>query len=791
MGLSTLFSRWHRQAEDSTSTPTDATPVEDTVATKPSDKATGDPIADEKGHWTDETTAIEQESHENPEIAALPLAVRQLVSLTDDPTLPTITFRYFLLCVIFVTPGAFISQMSYFRTTQAPYSIFFVQIACHYLGHFFARVLPAKVVRAPFTKWSFSLNPGPWSIKEHVLVTVTAASGATYNLGFYPISLAELYYGEKVHPAVAIFFMFAIVWIGYSFAAIARQLLLYDPNYIWPQALMQSTLFETFRKTDNSSPLARKQMKVFFLCLIGMTLWQFLPEYVFPFTSSLAFLCWVAPHNPVANFIGSGLGGMGFLNLSLDWSNINWNGSSILLTPWWTQVILFLAFAVNCWILLPAAKWGNLGSYHHGLMSNKLLLANGSTYPVLEVLTPDFQINEMAYRQYGPMYMGLQNIWATFFDYAKLPAAVTWIATFGFVQVSTNLRRVINSRQKQARNKGESINHQYHDRLNVLQRSYQEVPWWWYVALFLAGFVVLVTAIACGYLWIPIWTLFVALGTAAVVVIPMGWLYAISNYQVATGSFNELMYGYMVHTKAGNGHHHPCGPSTYGAIAGDAWYRAQYMLQDQKIGHYMHIPPRAIFFAQIFGTVLGVPVNYGVVRWVLNTKFDYLSGKKQDPLNQWTGQQIQSYNTMGVQYAVIGPQRLFSQHLFAPLPWSFLVGAAVPPLLYLLHRAFPRWRVDLWNVTIFFSGLAVFYGNISTGYTSAIIGGYVVMYHFYRKRFEVWKRYSYMIAAAFDAGFNFNLLLIFLFFGAGKQIAMPNWWGNNAESVERCFALNE
>ncbi|KKA17860.1 Sexual differentiation process protein ISP4 [Rasamsonia emersonii CBS 393.64] len=407
MGLSTLFSRSHRQAEGSTSTPTeDVTPVKDPVASVPSDKAIGesqtpvsaDPIADEKGNWTDETAAIEQESHENPEIAALPLEVRQLVSLTDDPTLPTITFRYFLLCVIFVIPGAFLSQMSYFRTTQAPYSIFFVQIACHYLGHFLARVLPATVVRVPFTKWSFSLNPGPWSIKEHVLVTVTAASGATYNLGFYPISLAELYYGEKVHPAVAIFFMFSIVWIGYSFAAIARQLLLYDPNYIWPQALMQSTLFETFRKTDMSSPLARKQMKVFFLCLIGMTLWQFLPEYVFPFTSSLAFLCWVAPHNPVANFIGSGLGGMGFLNLSLDWSNINWNGSSILLTPWWTQVILFLAFAVNCWILLPAAKWGNLGSYHHGLMSNKLLLANGSTYPVLEVLTPDFQINETAYQ---------------------------------------------------------------------------------------------------------------------------------------------------------------------------------------------------------------------------------------------------------------------------------------------------------------------------------------------------------------------------------------------------------
>jgi hypothetical protein len=98
---------------------------------------------------------------------------------------------------------------------------------------------------------------------------------------------------------------------------------------------MQTTLFETFNNQDRQSPLAKRQMIIFFSCLGGMTLWQFLPEYVFPMTSSLALLCWVAPKNPVANFIGSGLGGMGFMNLSLDWSNINWNGSSILITPFW------------------------------------------------------------------------------------------------------------------------------------------------------------------------------------------------------------------------------------------------------------------------------------------------------------------------------------------------------------------------------------------------------------------------------------------------------------------------
>ena len=48
---------------------------------------------------------------------------------------------------------------------------------------------------------------------------------------------------------------------------------------------------------------------------------------------SMAFLCWVAPQNPTANFIGSGFGGMGLLNLSFDWSTVS-GFSSLFLTPW-------------------------------------------------------------------------------------------------------------------------------------------------------------------------------------------------------------------------------------------------------------------------------------------------------------------------------------------------------------------------------------------------------------------------------------------------------------------------
>ena len=488
-----------------------------------------------------------------PDLRDIPLAVRKIVSMEDDPTLPTITFRYFVLSILFVVPGAFLSQLGIYRTVTSPYSVFFVQIASYYCGIWLAKILPAKTVRIPFTGLGVSLNPGPWSIKENVLITITAASGANYNLASTPISMAELYYRDSIHPAAAIFFMYSIVFLGYSLAAVARQFLLYDPIYPWPQALMQTTLFESFRKSSEDSKVAAKQKRVFFACLGGIILWQFLPEYVFPMLSSLAFLCWVAPNNADANFVGAGLGGMGFLNLSLDWANIS-NLANPLIIPFWTSGIIFAAYVFSCWILIPAAKWGNLGEYKYGLMSNRLLTANGSKYPVTDLMGPNYSFNETAYEEIGPIYMGTQLIWSLFFDYASYISAFTWMILFGWSQIRSTVGKL---RRRMGTRGAESVNYQYTDRLNVLQRSYKEVPLWWYIILFLCSFVATIIILAKGIFFIPIWTYFIALLTGIVVIIPMGWLYAISNFQVAIGSFNELLYGYMVNSAPG--HHHPAG----------------------------------------------------------------------------------------------------------------------------------------------------------------------------------------------------------------------------------------
>jgi hypothetical protein len=166
---------------------------------------------------------------------------------------------------------------------------------------------------------------------------------------------------ELDHFELILLVMWAIVFIGYAMAAVARQFLLYDPIYVWPYSLMQTAVFENLRKSASDSKVARKQKIVFFGVFLFAIAWHFLPEYIFTMLSSLAFLCWVAPHNPVANFIGSGIGGMGFLNLSLDWGTISTlNLTNPMIAPFWTTAVLTAAFIFNSWILIPAAKWGNL-----------------------------------------------------------------------------------------------------------------------------------------------------------------------------------------------------------------------------------------------------------------------------------------------------------------------------------------------------------------------------------------------------------------------------------------------
>lgn len=688
--------------------------------------------------------------------------VRETVPLTDDPTVPVITFRYFVLSTLFIVPGAFIDTVNAFRTTSAAYSIFFVQIAGHAAGKWMARVLPKRRVR--LLGLLFDLNPGPWSVKETTLLTITAKSGATGNLATNALALVELFFGVRVPAVAALLFMWAIVFIGYSYAAIAKNVVSYDPQFPWPQSLMQTALLQSqARETSRSG---RLQMTVFYWCALVFCLWHFLPEFLFPMVSSVAVLCYMAPNNPTVNFIGSGLGGMGFLNFSFDWANIT---SLVMIYPYWVQVIQFIAFVLGAWVLIPLAKWSLLFSFKHGLMSNKLFTSDGLIYPSEKLLTADGLFNATAYAHYGPVHLGAQRAWNMFFDYAGYLSGIAWVVLFGYDKLKLSW-----SGTRKAHN----------DRLNKLNRVYEDVPITWYAGLFICSALALGWVHSAGYLFMPWWTCIIGLLVGSIIVTPLMWLYATSNFQLPIGTFNELLYGFLVQNQPNR---HPGGAAFFGSVAGNAWYRSQFHLELMKLGFYNHIPPKAVFFSQCYGELIGVPINYFTFRWVMSTKWDYLSGKLKDPLHQWTGQAVVTYHTNAIQYVVLGPKRLFQNYPL--LPYGFVLGVVAPLCVFLLHKRFPKsgLQFHLWNTTVFFATMSHFYGNISTGYLSKFIAGTFVMFYVYRYRHKLWRKYNYVVAAGLDTGFNLALSILFIVFSFG--VTAPNWFGNNADNIERCFAL--
>ncbi|RID40838.1 hypothetical protein BRARA_J00850 [Brassica rapa] len=103
--------------------------------------------------------------------------VELTVPKTDDPTLPVLTFRMWVLGLAACIILSFVNQFFWYRQMPLTITGISAQIAVVPLGHLMARVLPNKKYLEG-SRWEFNMNPGPFNIKEHVMITIFANSGA-------------------------------------------------------------------------------------------------------------------------------------------------------------------------------------------------------------------------------------------------------------------------------------------------------------------------------------------------------------------------------------------------------------------------------------------------------------------------------------------------------------------------------------------------------------------------------------------------------------------------------------
>lgn len=129
--------------------------------------------------------------------------MRLTVPATDDPTQAAFTFRTCVLGLASCVILSFVNQFFGFRNNALNLSTVSAQIAVLPIGKFMAATLPSRPIKVPLTGFSFSLNPGPFTMKEHVLITIIASSGAGGVYAVHIITSVKAFYRKEMHLIAA------------------------------------------------------------------------------------------------------------------------------------------------------------------------------------------------------------------------------------------------------------------------------------------------------------------------------------------------------------------------------------------------------------------------------------------------------------------------------------------------------------------------------------------------------------------------------------------------------------
>lgn len=97
------------------------------------------------------------------------------VSNKDDTTQAVLTFRSWFLGLAFTCVLSFVNQFFWYRTSPLVIGVLVAQLLSHLLGKFMAKFLPRRNFK--IFRWNFSLNPGPFTVKEHCIITTMASAG--------------------------------------------------------------------------------------------------------------------------------------------------------------------------------------------------------------------------------------------------------------------------------------------------------------------------------------------------------------------------------------------------------------------------------------------------------------------------------------------------------------------------------------------------------------------------------------------------------------------------------------
>ena len=201
-----------------------------------------------------------------------PLAqVAKVVPATDDPTIPSLTFRAILLGSIFAIMGAAMSQVFFFKSNSPQFSSYAVILVTLPLGRWLANALPTRQWR--IFGFSFTLNPGPFSIKEHILIGIIQGAGTGSAYAADVLAVQELFLGTHLPAMAGITLLLTTQLIGFGLAGLVADILVAPPAFYYPSNLVVVQLYQTLHASA-TSPLFSQRMRVFWLVFGAISIYQ-------------------------------------------------------------------------------------------------------------------------------------------------------------------------------------------------------------------------------------------------------------------------------------------------------------------------------------------------------------------------------------------------------------------------------------------------------------------------------------------------------------------------------------
>ncbi|KAG9452645.1 hypothetical protein H6P81_005549 [Aristolochia fimbriata] len=709
----------------------------------------------ERSESSSSSPAPEEENSPIEQVAAT-------VSTGDDPSLPVLTFRMWVLGSLSCALLSFLNQFFWYRKEPLAITAISAQIAVVPLGHLMARTVTDRVFLKG-TRWEFTLNPGPFNVKEHVLVTIFANSGAGTVYAIHIVTAVKVFYKENITFFVSLLVVLTTQILGFGWAGIFRRYLVEPAAMWWPVNMVQVSLFRALHEKEKRPKGGLSRNQFFLIAFICSFAYYAFPGYLFSMLTSLSWICWIFPTSVLAQQLGSGLNGLGIGVVGIDWSTVSAYLGSPLASPWFATANVAAGFVLIMYVLEPIFYWFNVyKAKTFPIFSDELFTSTGKIYNISSIIDSNFHLDVEAYEKNGPLYL------STFFSMTYGVGFAALTATLAHVLLFHG-REIWQLSASAFREKRMDV----HTRL---MSRYKQVPEWWFLSILVLN--IAATIFACEYyndqLQLPWWGVLFACGLALFFTLPIGIITATTNQTPGLNIITEYIIGYI----------YPGRPvanicfKVYGYIS---MSQALTFLQDFKLGHYMKIPPRTMFMAQVLGTFIAALVYLGTAWWLMETIPNICETALLSSDNPWTCPSDHVFYDASVIWGLIGPRRIFGDlGTYAAVNWFFLVGAIAPLLVWFATKAFPEQEwIRFINMPVLIGATGMMPPATAVNYTSWVIVGFLSGFVVYRYRPGWYRQYNYVLSGALDAGLAFMAVL--LYFCLGLEGISLNWWGNDLD----------